>query len=217
MSTKAFRSKARRSKALLARAAYSPFPQRQNFSIKYGDCFNLAGGSGVVVQSFRLNSLYDPDITGVGGQPRYYTELAAVYGRYKVRAVDISVQFINNAEHLCMVGFAWSRSPGTPLSSITEIQQVFLEGNSSVSKTLIQKGSFTPSVTLTKHLDLALIEGCALDDVYEGDFGGNPLANIGLDVCAIDSFGVNDQAVQAIVQITYHGEVYALRTEKYID
>jgi hypothetical protein len=41
---------------------------------------------------YRLNSLFDPDQTGVGGQPDGFDQLKALYGRYRVIAVDVEVQ-----------------------------------------------------------------------------------------------------------------------------
>lgn len=202
------------------RAAINPtFPQRMQFNVRFGDFYNLSGGSGIVVQSFRLNSIYDPDITGVGGQPMHYTELAATYGRYKVTAADVSVTYINWAPQSAFVGFVWHPSPSTPLSSITQTQQVLLEGSNSMSAFLSPhsaNGGPYEQVTLKKHLDLTRVQGCVLDDVYEGDFGANPLANISLDVVSIDPLGVENQATVAMVQIQYFGEVYGLKNT-YLD
>lgn len=42
-----------------------------------------------------MNSLYDPDFTGTGGQPFYFDQLSAVYNRYRVLRAEFSVNIIN--------------------------------------------------------------------------------------------------------------------------
>lgn len=45
------------------------------------------------MQQFRLNSLYDPDYTGVGDQPKYFDQMSLIYLRYIVYKVDVTLQF----------------------------------------------------------------------------------------------------------------------------
>lgn len=74
-----------------------PFPPQKYQKFVYWDQYVLAQGSGVpVLQQMRLNSLYDPDLTGVGHQPYYYDQITQVYGKYKVYAVDIQYWYTNN-------------------------------------------------------------------------------------------------------------------------
>lgn len=40
---------------------------------------------------YRLNSVFDPDFTGVGGQPEGFDQLKALYGRYRVMACKAEV------------------------------------------------------------------------------------------------------------------------------
>lgn len=45
--------------------------------------------------SYRANSVFDPDLSGVGTTVAGYNQAAAVYGRYRVLAVKAIVSFIN--------------------------------------------------------------------------------------------------------------------------
>lgn len=45
------------------------------------------------IQQFRGNSLYDPDYTGIGTQPRGYDQLTQFYNKYRVYASSIKVNF----------------------------------------------------------------------------------------------------------------------------
>lgn len=58
------------------------------------DGFNLTlnvGGGYSGYNIFRGNSVYDPDVTGVGVQPYYYDQLTTVYAYYAVNASKITV------------------------------------------------------------------------------------------------------------------------------
>lgn len=50
------------------------------------------------VQSFRGNSVYDPDLTGIGTQPLFFDQYALVYERYLVSSssMRVMVMSINN-------------------------------------------------------------------------------------------------------------------------
>lgn len=52
---------------------------------------NLMG----VAQSYRLNSLYDPELTGGGSQPYGFDTMATIYQRYKVRSVIIDAELVS--------------------------------------------------------------------------------------------------------------------------
>ncbi len=68
------------------------------FKLAYGDAFGLAAHASLTSYTgseyvFRLNSLYDPDLTGTGHQPYGFDQFAALYSRYKVDRVHIDVLF----------------------------------------------------------------------------------------------------------------------------
>lgn len=44
-------------------------------------------------RQFCLNSLYDPDVSGTGGQPYYYDQLTNLYNRYRVYGCKVQIQF----------------------------------------------------------------------------------------------------------------------------
>lgn len=43
------------------------------------------------VYTYRMNSVFDPDFTGVGGQPEGFDQLKALYSRYRVIALGVKV------------------------------------------------------------------------------------------------------------------------------
>lgn len=73
------------------------FPDRLRTKLHYCDVVQLTASAGSPgIWQFRLNSLYDPDLTGVGHQPQWYDQLSAVYQYYQVLGAKITVTFIPN-------------------------------------------------------------------------------------------------------------------------
>lgn len=72
----------RKPRQVTVNRALQPLPQRYLCKLKYSQTFNLTALNSV--QQFNLNSLYDPDRTGVGHQPNSFDQLAALYNRYRV-------------------------------------------------------------------------------------------------------------------------------------
>lgn len=63
--------------------ALSPFAQRYITKLKYSEALNI-NGSGPLAYRWSLNSLYDPNFSGIGHQPYGFDSLASLYGRYRV-------------------------------------------------------------------------------------------------------------------------------------
>lgn len=61
----------------------------------YGEAINLqspGGGTAVQYYQFKLNDLFDPDLTGVGHQPRGFDQLTTLYQRYLVYGCKVIVE-----------------------------------------------------------------------------------------------------------------------------
>jgi hypothetical protein len=64
--------------------------------LRYGDAFTLTcGASGLygTEQVYRMNSLYDPDLTSTGHQPYGFDTLATIYTNYKVHGFRAKLVF----------------------------------------------------------------------------------------------------------------------------
>jgi len=86
----------------------NPFPEKQTSTLTYctqGQLDPTTDGFGALA-TFRANSIYDPELSGVGHQPSYHDILAAVYERYSVVSSSLSVQFwspTSSSSGQCMV------------------------------------------------------------------------------------------------------------------
>lgn len=70
--------------------------------LTYSTDFTFAT-TGATTQVMSHNSLYDPDVTGTGHQPRGFDQLAALYKRYYVYAARLDLQVLNNGSAPCVV------------------------------------------------------------------------------------------------------------------
>ncbi len=77
------------------------------------------------VRQFKLNSMYDPDHTGIGHQPLGYDEWTTFYNRYRVFGAKVTITVANQGEYGgVMVITPWMNTsgsiPGTFLSDLRE-------------------------------------------------------------------------------------------------
>jgi len=73
--------------------------------------------AGLSVQTFRLNSLYDPDETGAGTQPVGFDEIMALYTYYRVEKVRVKITAVS-AGSAAIIAAQLSQS-GTDPTQIT--------------------------------------------------------------------------------------------------
>jgi hypothetical protein len=72
------------------------FPDELRCTLKYVGNIAMSGTPTTPAQVFRMNSLFDPDLTNTGHQPNYYDQLQAVYGQYCVVSCRLTARFASN-------------------------------------------------------------------------------------------------------------------------
>lgn len=118
------------------------FPDRYSCKLKYVQKISFSGSVTPSNQVFRLDSLYDPDLTGTGHQPRYFDQLAGLYQRYLVTRCDWRLQFINANSNTATIAVAATDSdvsilPPDELAELTYSKRRILGLNSGPGRTLI--------------------------------------------------------------------------------
>ena len=86
------RKSAKKSKSLVSarglsttvNTALGGIPQRIRTRLIYSDAVRLTAAAGTQNYLFRLNSLFDPDLTGTGHQPQFFDQYATLYNNYRV-------------------------------------------------------------------------------------------------------------------------------------
>lgn len=93
---KIYKNKSSLSRVVAKFPGKNPLPRKYVCKLTYSDIVNI-NGSGVfrsVDRVFSHNSIFDPDVTGTGHQPRYYDQLAGIYDFYRVLGCKIKVNYI---------------------------------------------------------------------------------------------------------------------------
>lgn len=139
-------------RGLSTRRAQFGFPEQVRTKLRYVQIGNLTNVAGTLVkQAFRMNSIFDPDLTGVGHQPMWRDNFAAVYNHYKVVASTFEVTFTqSNADQndeLAVVGLVRD-DDGSAASTYIELseqssgQHAVLGLNASNSGSITMKTDF---------------------------------------------------------------------------
>lgn len=81
------------------------FPDRLRCHLKYCQIITMTVAASMY-QVFNANSLFDPDNTGTGHQPTYFDQLSAVYKKYLVVGVQMTVEIINHDSGIGIFGVA---------------------------------------------------------------------------------------------------------------
>jgi hypothetical protein len=185
-------------------------PDRMVVPLVYYD--RVALTSAVSVEHmFLINSLYDPDLTGVGGQPGGYAQWSAFYAKYRVDFADVELTWINNSNALTTEILAIASNSSNAINTVATFDSAAENPFSKVDILSVNTG-----MNLVKQkfrFDLANIAGATkskyrADDVYSGDTGHSPVNGIVLHLVAQDiSFASNIQ-VEVKVKITFHSTLF---------
>lgn len=150
-----------------------PLPARYITKHKYSQTLQLTALNNYQYL-FNLNSLFDPDRTGIGHQPYGYDQLAALYNRYRV----IRTSYVINGIQ--------SDQPGTNVRICAQpANDVILYGNLSAmceaprSKFIVQGAQGAPLKTLKGVSHIPSLMGRTIpeymaDDRYQAAIGNSP-------------------------------------------
>jgi hypothetical protein len=178
-------------------------------SLKYADLYSesLATVTGTN-QVMNLNSIFDPDRTGTGHQPYGYDQLAALYNRYRVLAVDYKITF-----HAEALGFYIVVLPsnGVLATAITNQASYTLASESPRSQVRCQ-GVGANDVIIRGTIKLNELNGTTLteylaDDRFQAIFGSNPTELILLNVGTYNQNG-STLVVDFTIELIYHCDIH---------
>lgn len=193
------------------------FPDKLVTNLRYVDTFRLTGNAGVPGSNvFRMNSLFDPDLSGVGHQPMYFDQLCGAAGtgpylKYRVLGSKITVKYcVENAPATAaanigpiVVGLQMTTTTGLYGSSLSAL----LEASGSTWTWLGDKAGGnnvkTLTGTYTPARDLGNDPG---DDTVAANYNANPSQQYCAVPWKIDTVGA--AVVTCIVQIDYRTEFY---------
>lgn len=177
--------------------------------LKYDDVF-IGTLATVTAQNqiMRLNSIFDPDLTGTGHQPYGYDQLSALYNRYRVLKTSWKISF-----HSENVGFFICVIPtnGNLATAVTNLASFTAACEVPYATTRIQ-GNGANSVVMINSIELNKLNGTLkveylADDRFEAQIGANPSELLILNICVFNSSG-STLSLDYSVEIEYFVDLH---------
>jgi hypothetical protein len=189
-----------------------PFPLIYPCSLRYGQAFTLtAGAAGVfgTEQVFRLNSLYDPDLTGTGHQPYGFDTLATLYFHYKVHAVTVSLRFSDPSADgiICGANF---QNPGVTTTVTGVSPDVVMERPGMMIRDINNTGSqvvnFTQTFQMWQLCNVTKQQFDADTSQFESAYNTNPALTpyVRIAIAALDQSSTPTVRVQCDLAFHCH-------------
>lgn len=152
---------------------------------------------------FSLNSLYDPDITGIGNQYYQYDQLTAVYTKYIVKSLKLEITFNDPTTSGMFVGYSIHTDTTNNDDPTGKTIGDYMSRPNFRCVPLTNYG--TESVTLMETIPLHEVFGLSqaqylsVTDQYGAAYNASPLAQAYVDlfVCDPNSL-VSPQYVRAV-------------------
>lgn len=197
------------------------FPNVTRTRMRYAWTGSLATQAGAnTTQVFRLNSLYDPDQTGAGAQPKYFDTLCAAsggtapYQYYRVKKTHFRVMFTNPSSSSSTASYAFCQVYSTnALGASSTIADLFETVNCSCAQ-LAPAGNGPFSVaSLEGRVDHAKLWGVKDFDDNEdfvGVYNGNPAMVSYLMVGVRSADDTTVATMRVVVQLVFEVEFYSL-------
>jgi len=186
------------------------FPEVLRTSLRYQDQYTLTSSSGSAgVWLFRLNSLFDPDLTGVGHQPLYYDQLTGIYQYYRVRSTRMHVTFLpltDDTELTTTGPYEVGVSANSTSTFSTTLNTLAEQNNSKVALLPRDKSAQPVSITTTyfPQRDLGV---SFKDDTVSSVIGSSPTATYYGCIFAAD-LNLTSGSVKAVVTLTFDAEFF---------
>jgi len=194
------------------------FPDSMVTRFKFSDTIGLSSASGVISNyTYRLNSIYDPDLVAVGHQPMWYDQFlgasaaSAPYKNYRVLSSKMNVTFsyatapatVATNQGPCLVGII----PSTSSTLLATNPGQLMETDVSSIKILCDKSGANNIkkcyATFEPQRDLGLDTG---DDTISALYNANPTQVYYAHVFKLDSTGTS--IVYCYVNMEFEVELF---------
>lgn len=186
-------------------------PHKVVLKLRYTDLRQVSvAASARDARTWNLNSMYDPDESGTGGQPYLHDQYSALYQRYRVfgckvlmRCVCASTSTNMYFPHAVLVPFVG----GSPSWSSTENA---MQAPYAVWKTFIPNQTIA---TFKKYYSIASLFGVTKrhvrdEDSFSADTASNPTNRAYVQIYVDNNDGTNAVSLQCEISLTYYVMYY---------
>lgn len=203
-------------KLTIYRAPYSTKPyiigKTSKASLRYSQNGTITGSAvqgsiGTWIMS--ANGCYDPDITGVGHQPRGFDQLMTLYDHYTVTNATITVRFVNNSTNSRpYVGIAVrdSSSAFVDLVGVAEYSNMVLSRKPLGRITTLDSAGDSSFTSLTTRVNVSSFLGrknAMSDPELKGSASSNPAEQVYFHVIAGDPHASTPASIDIFTSVTY--------------
>jgi hypothetical protein len=156
---------------------------RTKTTLKYATVLDFTVASLVGTQHiFRLNSIFDPDATGVGHQPYGHDTLALMYARYRVVRAAWHIEFHPSNDRLSVGVIPVNGTLATVVSNVTTFEQAAETPYAQIKALSFDGGvpaKFNGEISLNELLGQSP-SAYLSDDRYQAVFGASPAEVVNL-------------------------------------
>lgn len=165
---------------------------------------NLTGYTGSQYE-WRLNSLFDPNLTGVGHQPQGFDQMAAFYNTYRVYKVDVQIRIVASSHADSYV--ASKVTPYTTVYNLGLKQQAEIQEVANCNCF----DAFVGNVAEWKGMYIADIEGQKREAVFNdllfrAAIGANPATTSIFGLAVGNSSLITGATVKIMVSFVYYAQ-----------
>lgn len=211
-----FKKKRKTKKSATTRTIRQPgliVPDKLVTTMVYSGVVNYAPGLPAEDRSWNMNSIFDPDRSGVGHQPLGRDQLATFYNRYRVLSCKWEVDMIpaSAAGAYALVIVPNNENAGIAGNIDTAIESPYAKYKwSQYQHTGASTGA--NALRLTGSMNLGKLYGVSdatlrSDDRFAAEFGASPAEIASLHVLTVDIYG-NNIIYTLGVKLTYTVEVF---------
>lgn len=186
----------KRKPTIVVNRALSPVPQRYICKMKYSETITTTAQG---LYQLNLNSIFDPNRTGVGHQPYGHDTYSTLYNRYRVISCGWRLQ-VNSQTNAIALGAV----PANEVISFTSLSE--LRENPRSKYVLANAGG--PAVTLTGKCYLPSLVGRNKAEYmastnYQAQFGSSPTEFAILNIKTVNNADIDIAAnVQVLLEYT---------------
>lgn len=184
------------------------FPNEIITKVRYADVYTLISTAGSKASNvFRMNSINDPDFSGVGHQAMWNDQLAGIYNRYVVLGSKITATFSLIPDTTTTTQPAGPMAVGVLCESdntSSTTLSTLLESSNCTSGFLNSALGGTNTKTLTgTYSPLKNLGFSPLDDTVSAPFNANPSSQFYATVWAIETGLATPSACNVMVKLEY--------------
>ena len=146
------------------------FPDRSLVKMRYADNYEMNSVGGISSQIWRVNSIFDPDSTGVGHQPYSHDQWAALYNEYNVHGVKVDLRLTNNSSTVPMDCVFYFNNNGTAIGKMSTAKEKPYS-----SHRLLGVSTGNNTATISRYVNLKKLYGNGLQTTnFRTVFGTSP-------------------------------------------